>query len=193
MKVQYVEYIATDCSVESTRAPLPKWRSLAAPSPGTLGRRCPSSKTTFVSFQSFGGVVLAEEPPFCHSDDYSNLGVAKTSPVGAKFLELDVSVSSIKWPLQLESKCLGWSEGGLEVGEHLQEEVCQAETCGEVFPQNFPQISLIRLRTSWQARTRRSPGRLKTLGVRSCRTYHHSPRSKNVNFPKLAKRIEKSS
>ena len=51
--------------------------------------------------------MLAEKPPFCHSDDYSNLGVAKTSPVGAKFLELDVSVSSRKWPLQLESKCLG--------------------------------------------------------------------------------------
>ena len=51
--------------------------------------------------------MLAEEPPFCHSDDYSNLGVAKTSPVGAKFLELVLSVSSRKWPLQLESKCLG--------------------------------------------------------------------------------------
>ena len=60
-----------------------------------------------------------------------------------------------------------WGAGGsaLQGGEHLWEEVCQAETCGEVFPQNFPHLSLIRLRTFWQTRTCSCPRSLGTLGV----------------------------
>ena len=54
-----------------------------------------------------------------------------------------------KWPPHWNPSVWPWGAGGsaLQGGEHLREEVCQAETCGEVFPQNFPHLSLIRLRT----------------------------------------------
>ena len=75
-----------------------------------------------------------------------------------------------KWPPHWNPSVWPWGAGGsaLQGGEHLREEVCQAETCGEVFPQNFPHLSLIRLRTFWQTRTCSCPRSLRTLGVRSC-------------------------
>ena len=47
-----------------------------------------ATSTTYVSFQR-KGVLLAEEPPFCHSDAYHKLcqvGVAKTVQFAQRFV-----------------------------------------------------------------------------------------------------------